>query len=351
MHHAYSSHYKVIVAKRVAVLIVFSLLTFILFLVDLCVGSSGISIYDVICALFNIVKNPIIHAIVFDFRLPWSLMAVVVGFSLGVAGVVMQTILNNPLASPYTLGISHGAGFGAALVYSLGISILGKLTISAYAQYIVPVNAFVFALITCAVIVLIGKVRGFTYETLILAGIAMSFLFSALLSLMEYFASEEALQAIVFWLFGSLIKATLLNVTIVTIVMILSTMILMKMSWELTALRLGDEKARSLGVNPERIRLITMIIASVLTAVAVCFVGIIGFVGLVAPHIARFLIGEDSRFLIPLSGLAGSIILSGAAIASKTIMSGAILPIGIVTSIIGIPFFLYLVIRGKKGIW
>ncbi|NPA99432.1 MAG: iron ABC transporter permease [Crenarchaeota archaeon] len=345
------SPYRLIIVRRLIIVISFSILTFVLFLLDLCVGSSGISIHDVVEVLLNLNKNPILHAIIFDFRLPWSLMAVVVGFSLGVAGAVMQTILNNPLASPYTLGISHGAGFGAALVYSLGVSILGKLTMSTYAQYIVPINAFVFALITCGVIVLIGKVRGFTYETLILAGIAMSFLFSALLSLMEYFASEEALQAIVFWLFGSLVKATLLNVLIVSIVMIISTVILMRFSWELTTLRLGDEKARSLGANPERIRLVSMIIASILTAAAVCFVGIIGFVGLVAPHIARFLTGEDARFLVPTSGLAGSIMLSGAAIASKTIMSGAILPIGIVTSIIGIPFFLYLIIKGKRGVW
>jgi len=341
--------YRSIIFRRVITLLSFSILTFALFITDLCIGSSGLSISQVFDTLFNINTNSIVKAIIFDFRLPWSLMAIVVGFSLGIAGAVMQTILNNPLASPYTLGISHGAGFGAALVYSLGISILGKLT--TYTQYIVPINAFIFALITCAVIVLIGKIRGFTYETLILAGIAMSFLFSALLSLMEYFASEEALQAIVFWLFGSLIKSTLINVTIVSIVMIASTIVLVKMSWELTSLRLGDDKARALGVNPERVRLITMIIASVLTAVAVCFVGIIGFVGLVAPHIARFLVGEDSRFILPTSGLAGSIILSGAAIASKTVMGGAILPIGIVTSIIGIPFFLYLVIRGKRGVW
>ncbi len=343
------SVYALIIAKRVLTLSMFALATFGLFIADMCIGSSGISPGQVFAALFGSGTSPVLHAIVWDFRLPWSLMAIVVGFSLGIAGAVMQIILNNPLASPYTLGISHGAGFGAAMVYALGISILGPL--SHYVHYIVPLNAFVFALMTCALIMIIGKVRGFTYETLILAGIAISFLFSSLLSLMEYFASEEALQAIVFWLFGSLIKASLLKVEIVTAVAATCTCIMLRFSWELMALRLGDDKARALGVDPEKVRIVTMIVASILTAAAVCFVGIIGFIGLVAPHIARFLVGEDARFLLPTSGLAGATLLSAAAIASKTVMSGAILPIGIVTSIIGIPFFLYLVIRGRRGVW
>ncbi len=346
---SYISIYKSIVARRILVLTMFLVLTFCLFLADLCIGSSGISPLVVLKALFSNSVSSVVHAIVWDFRLPWSLMAVIVGFALGVAGAVMQIILNNPLASPYTLGISHGAGFGAAMVYALGISILGPLT--KYVHYIVPINAFVFALLTCALIMIIGKIRGFTYETLILAGIAISFLFSALLSLMEYFASEEALQAIVFWLFGSLIKSSILKVEIVTAVTLVSLVVLLRYSWELVTLRLGDEKARALGVDPEKVRVVTMVVVAILTAAAVCFVGIIGFVGLVAPHIARFLVGEDARFLLPTSGLAGSIILSASAIAAKTILSGAILPIGIVTSIIGIPFFLYLVIRGRRGVW
>ncbi len=346
---SWSSIYKIIIARRITVLLTFAMLTFALFLADLCIGSSGLSPITVLRALFTDNVSNVVHAIIWDFRLPWSLMAVLVGFALGVAGAVMQIILNNPLASPYTLGISHGAGFGAAMVYALGISILGPL--ARYVHYIVPLNAFVFALLTCALIMIIGKIRGFTYETLILAGIAISFLFSALLSLMEYFASEEALQAIVFWLFGSLIKSSILKVEIVAAVTAVSLAVLLRYSWELITLRLGDDKARALGVDPEKVRVITMIVVSVLTAAAVCFVGIIGFVGLVAPHIVRFLIGEDARFLLPASGLAGSVILSASAIAAKTVLSGAILPIGIVTSIIGIPFFLYLVIRGRRGVW
>ena len=340
--------YRGLIYRRLLVLVSFVLATFGLFLLDLCVGSSGIPIGDVISALIGECNNSIVSVIVWDFRLPWSLMAVAVGFALGVSGVVMQTILNNPLASPYTLGISAGAGFGAALVYSLGISLIA---VPGCGELVVPLNAFLFAFLTCLLILGIGKARGFTYETLVLAGIAVAFLFHSLLSLMEYFASEEALQAIVFWLFGSLVKSTLPKVMIVSAVTAVSLAVLLRMSWELTLLRLGDDRARALGVNPERARVIAMLVVSVLTAVAVCFVGIIGFVGLVAPHIARMLVGEDSRFLLPVSGLVGASILSAAAIVCKTLIPGAIVPIGIVTSIIGIPFFLYLVVRGRRGVW
>ncbi len=342
--------YVQLTLKRLLVVLGFLCALLGLFLTDLAIGSSGLSLRQVIDAIFWPDKcNTIVRAIVWDYRLPWSLMAVVVGFSLGIAGAVMQTILNNPLASPYTLGVSAGAGFGAALVYALGFSII-KLP-SALEIYVVPLNAFIFALLTCMLIIGIGKVRGFTYETLILAGIAVSFLFHSLLSLMEYFASEEALQAIVFWLFGSLLKASMLKVGVVSAIMIMSVIILMRYCWEITILRLGDEKAQALGVSAGRIRLIALIVVSILTAVAVCFVGIIAFVGLVAPHIARFLVGDDARFLLPASGLAGACILSAAAIACKSIIPGSIIPIGIVTSFVGVPFFLYLVMRGKRGVW
>ena len=336
--------------RRLLVTSGFTLALIGLFLADLAIGSSGLSLHQVLEAIFQPERcDSLVRAIVWDYRLPWSLMAVVVGFSLGLAGAVMQTILNNPLASPYTLGVSVGAGFGAAMVYALGLSLI-KLPRS-LEIYIVPLNAFIFALLTCVLIIGIGRVRGFTYETLILAGIAVSFLFHSLLSLMEYFASEEALQAIVFWLFGSLLKATMLKVAVVSLVLVASMIVLMRYCWEITILRLGDDKAQALGVNPGKVRLITLIVVSILTAVAVCFVGIIGFIGLVAPHIARFLVGDDARFLLPVSGLAGACMLSAAAIACKSIIPGSIIPIGIVTSFVGVPFFLYLVLRGKRGVW
>ena len=169
--------------------------------------------------------------------------------------------------------------------------------------------------------------------------------------MLEYLASEETLQAIVFWLFGSLLKATWMKIAITSAVLVVVTLILMKDAWKLTALRLGDERAKSLGIDVERMRLKVLVLISLLTAVAVCFVGTIGFVGLVGPHIARMLVGEDQRYLIPMSGLGGALILSAASVCSKMVVPGAIFPIGIVTSFIGVPFFMFLILRKKRGFW
>lgn len=310
------------------------------------IGPIRLGIGEIFRALISH-SNDTAHLVIWEYRLPWTLMAILVGGALGLAGLEMQTILNNPLASPYTLGVSAGAGFGAALAYALGMSVLPNVPI----EFIVPVNAFMFAFLTCILIMLIGKIRGFTSETLVLGGIAIAFMFHSLLALLEYYASEETLQAIVFWLFGSLTKASLFKCQVVFAVLVIVAILLMFSSWKITALRLGEERAKSLGVSTERLRVEVLIYVSFLTSVAVCFVGIIGFVGLVAPHVARMMIGEDQRFLIPGSVLCGGAILSGGAIASKTIVPGAIFPIGIVTSLLGVPFFLFLAIRGRRGIW
>lgn len=339
--------YKEIIFKRYLIIFLLTILCIITSLLNLLIGSINIEFSEIIKILLGYSDNPIAQVAIWEYRMPWTLMALLVGGALGLAGLQMQTILNNPLASPYTLGISAGAGFGAALAYVLGIKLLPNIPI----EFVVPVNAFIFAFLTSLLIMLIGKIRGFTSETLVLGGIAISFLFQALLALLQYYASEEVLQAIVFWLFGSLTKASLLKSQIIFCILIITTILLLLKSWKITALRLGDDRAKSLGINPEKLRLEVLIYTSILTSIAICFVGIIGFVGLVAPHIARMLIGEDQRFLIIGSILSGALILSAGAIISKIIVPGAIFPVGIVTSMLGVPFFLYLIIKGRKGIW
>jgi iron complex transport system permease protein len=316
-------------------------------LVDVLVGPAWLSISDVVMAILGAGSvEPTTEIIVWTLRLPTALMAVAVGATLGIAGAEMQTILDNPLASPYTLGISAGAGFGAALAIVVGA---GTLPISE--DYLVPINAFVFALLTCLLIYFIGRARAITAETMVLAGIGLLFLFHALLALLQYMASAEALQAIVFWLFGSLMKATWPKVGLVAAVLVIALPVLAKDAWKLTALKLGDEKAKSLGINVEQLRLKTFVLISLLTASAVCFVGTIGFIGLVGPHIARMLVGEDQRFFLPLSALGGALLLSIASIGSKMIIPGVIFPIGIVTSLIGVPFFFSLILTQKRGYW
>ena len=329
--------------------LVFSLVAAVvlLLLVDISVGPAWLSIKEIVSAVF--LPNSVdatTHVIVWNLRLPIALMAVVVGASLAVAGAEMQTILDNPLASPYTLGIAAAAGFGAALALVLGVGMVpyGE-------QFIVPINAFFFAMLTCLLIYFIAKRTGLSTEAMVLAGIAVLFLFHSALALLQYLASQEQLQAVVFWLFGSLLKTTWLKLGISTAILLVVVPALAKDAWKLTALRLGDEKAKSLGVNVERLRLKVFIWVSLLTGAAVCFIGTIGFVGLAGPHIARMLVGEDQRFFLPASALAGAILVSAASTVSKLVIPGAILPIGIVTSFIGVPFFVSLILRRRRGYW
>jgi iron complex transport system permease protein len=195
----------------------------------------------------------------------------------------------------------------------------------------------------------VGRMRGATPELLVLAGIACLFLFQALLSLLQFVASPEALQQIVFWLFGSLQRASMAKVGIVALVLAAVIPLLLADSWRLTALKLGDERAQALGVKVGRLRLRAFVAVSLLTGAAVAFVGTIGFVGLVAPHVARILVGEDQRHMLPASAVFGALLLSAASVVSKLIIPGTVFPIGIVTALIGVPFFAWLILSMGRG--
>ncbi len=330
-------------ARRAVVTATAALLLAGSFAADLATGPATLPIPTVLRSLAGMASDPMTDAIVRTLRLPIALMAAVVGAALGVSGAVMQTVLNNPLASSYTLGISAGAGFGAALAILFGAAL------PLPDAWAIPLAAFLFAGLACAMVAGAGRLRGATPEMLVLAGIACLFLFQALLSLLQFLASPEALQQIVFWLFGSLQRATLTKVGIVAAVLCLVLPVLLSDAWRLTALRLGDDRARALGVRVGPLRLRAFVAVSLLTGAAVAFVGTIGFVGLVAPHIARMLVGEDQRHLLPASAVFGALLLSAASVVSKVIISGAVFPIGIVTALIGVPFFAWLVLSLGQG--
>ena len=325
-------------SRRVTVSLTGIALLLISFSADVATGPAMLRIEAVLRSLVGQGNDPMLDAIVHNLRLPIALMAVVVGATLGVSGAIMQTILNNPLASSYTLGISAGAGFGAALAILVG----GALPLPE--TWAIPLAAFAFAGVACAMVGSVGRMRGSTPELLILAGIACLFLFQALLSLLQFLASPEALQQIVFWLFGSLLRASMGKTAIVAGVLAIALPLLLADAWRLTALKLGDERARALGVRVDGLRLRAFVIVSLLTGAAVAFVGTIGFVGLVAPHIARMMVGEDQRHMLPASAIFGALLLSLASVASKLIMPGTVFPIGIVTALIGVPFFGWLVL-------
>lgn len=309
---------------------------------DLATGPALLPVTAVLRALSGTGDDPMLTAIVWTLRLPIALMALVVGAALGLSGAVMQTVLNNPLASSYTLGISAAAGFGAALVIVTGV------VLPVPEAWAIPAAAFAFAGLACALVAGAGRLRGATPELLVLAGIACLFLFQALLGLLQVIASPEALQQIVFWLFGSLQRATMAKVSIVAVVLAVVTPIVLANSWRLTAMRMGDERARALGVRVDALRLRCFVGVSLLTGAAVAFVGTIGFIGLVAPHVARMLVGEDQRHLLPASAVFGALLLSLSSVATKLILPGTIFPIGIITALLGVPFFAWLVLASRS---
>lgn len=284
-------------------------------------------------------------AILFQIRLPQTAMALVVGASLGLAGLLMQTILANPLASPFTLGFSAAAGFGAALAIMFGTAV--ALPLPSY--LLTPACAFIATLAATALVWLVGRLKGTQPEVLVLAGIAIMFFFQSLLSLLQFLASPEVLQQIVFWLFGSLLKANWTAVQVSGIILALCLPVIARDVWALTALRLGEANAESLGLDVARLRRHAFLMTAALTAAAVSFTGTIGFVGLIAPHAARSLVGEDHRIAFPVAALAGAVILVSASIAGKLLSSGAAIPVGIITAIAGIPMLLAVILRHDGG--
>jgi iron complex transport system permease protein len=337
--------YRALAWRRILIILGFTIALALSFTFDIAWGPARYALTDVIAAILapGSVSDQI-RVVVWDIRMPMALMAVITGAALSLAGAQMQTILANPLASPFTLGISAAASFGAALAIVMGISIVPFAT-----NFMVPLNAFAMALVATLVIHFISQSRGVTVQTVVLLGIALVFTFNALLAFLQYMASEQALQTVVFWTMGSLTKATWEKIWITLAV--LATPMFARHAWALTAIRLGEDKAASFGVNVRAIRLESMLIVALLAAVPVSFVGTIGFVGLVGPHVARMLVGEDQRFFLPTSILAGALLLSVTSVVSKSILPGVVFPIGIITALVGVPFFFSLILSNVRRSW
>lgn len=339
--------YRALAFRRIAILVLLTLALCFSIALDMALGPANYSLSDVLSALADPAGVAAqLRVIIWDIRMPIALMAVTVGASLSVAGAQMQTILSNPLASPFTLGISAAASFGAALALVSGVALFPGAI-----QYMVPLNAFLMAMAAALFIHFASTMRGVSVETIVLLGIALVFTFNAALSLLEYLASEQALAAVVFWTMGSLTKATWPKVWFTAAVLVVTVPMFMKNAWALTALRLGDDKAASMGINVRRLRLQTMMIVSLLAAIPVSFVGTIGFVGLVGPHIARMVVGEDQRFFLPGSVICGALLLSVTSVVSKMLIPGAILPIGVITALVGVPFFFVLIFSNRRRAW
>lgn len=339
--------YRVLVQRKKLVLLALAVVLVLSVIADLGLGPARYSMHEVVQALMGSAEvSEQISVVIWDIRMPVALMAVVVGAALSAAGAQMQTILNNPLASPFTLGISAAASFGASVALVFGVGFLPWAI-----DYIVSINALIMAMAAALFIHFMSQRRGVTVETIVLLGITLVFTFNALLALVQYLASEQALSAVVFWTMGSLTRATWPKLAITTAVVAVSLPLFMRRAWALTALRLGDDKAASFGVNVRWVRLETMMVISLLAAVPVAFVGTIGFIGLVGPHIARMLVGEDQRYFLPASVLSGATILSLTSVVSKSIVPGTIFPIGIITALVGVPFLFSLIMSTRRRAW
>ena len=342
---AASQGYRRLLARRCCLLLVMGCALVGAVLLDLSTGSSGMGLGDLIQGLLHPQTLDVTdRVIIWNVRLPYALMAVMVGAALSLAGAEMQAILNNPLASPFTLGVSSAAALGASLVIVFPVT-----TLWVSANTAISISAFVFAAASVFLLQAMSRLRGAGVESLVLFGIALVFSCNAVVALLQLVATEDVLQQLVFWTLGSVTRANWDKLGILALVVAVVMPFSFAAAPRLTLLRMGEDRAQSFGVDVKRLRFFSLLRISLLSATAVAFVGTIGFIGLVGPHIARILVGEDQRFLLPASALTGALLLALSSIASKLIMPGVIVPVGIVTALVGVPIFVVLVFkRGRQ---
>ncbi|MGL4762016.1 MAG: FecCD family ABC transporter permease [Sarcina sp.] len=335
--------------KKLKILVGLLVLLIIVSIVSISKGASGVGI-DVLLDFFKETIYPgttnielVDKIVIMDIRLPRVFVAIFVGIALASSGLLMQGIFQNPLVSPYTLGISNGAAFGAALSIILGVNL------SFIGSYGIPIFAFIFAIITMVLVYIISLCSKNSSKSLILSGVAIGYLFSAMVSFLKYVSDSDELPEIVFWMMGGMSGVSWENIFIIMAITIVGLIIMFRYSWDLNIMALGEETAKSMGVNYSVRRNTFMIIATLMTAVAVAFTGIIGFVGIIAPHISRIILGSDYRYLIPGTALIGALLLLISDTVARNMLAPTELPVGIITSFIGVPFFIYLIIKQKRG--
>lgn len=339
------------IRKKWAILCVLAVITFMSMILSVNAGAAAMSPVEVLKTIFG-AGDERAFVVVWRLRMPRVVAAVVAGAGLSIAGCVMQNCLKNPLASPSTLGVSAAATFGA----NLAIIVLGAGTVLNTASdavainnpYLVTVCAFACSLGAVVLILALSKLRGFSPESIVLAGTALSSLFAAGTTIIQYFGNDVKIAAALFWTFGDLGRISWTEVGILSAITVAAIIYFMFMRWNYNAMANGEELAKSLGVKTFRIRFWGLLMASLLTAVSVSFMGMIGFIGLIGPQIMKRIIGTDHRFLIPASALIGSIILLLADTMARVMISPIVLPVGAITSLLGAPMFFYMLLKGKK---
>ncbi len=350
---ATAQRYKADMTRKSVSFILLTLLLILLAFWSIAMGSFHLSAGDLM-RIFTGTGDGIGNIVIWHIRLPRVLAAIVSGCGLGLTGMVMQTLLKNPLASPFTLGISQGSAFGAAFaIVVLGAGGIPNTAVDlggggfAWTSLCaVTACAFFGAMAATAVILMLAYFRKMSPESVILAGVALSSLFTSGTILIQFFASEVEVATVVFWTFGDVARSSGTEILLLGLVTLGVLLFFLLNRWNLNALCAGEDEARSLGVEVDRLRLTGMFLAALVAALVTSFHGVIAFLGLLAPHIGRRLAGGDHRFLIPFSCILGALLLLAADTCGRLVVGSSALPVGVLTSFMGAPLFLFLLIRG-----
>lgn len=308
-------------------------------LISLSIGPYDLALKEVLQAIFQQQKfqiegterSRLAELIIWDIRLPRIIIAGLVGTALSISGNIFQGCFRNPLVEPYILGVSSGAAFGASMAI-----------VFPAVFFSLPISAFIFSGITVLITISLGHVRGQIQTiSLILAGVVIGSFFSSMVSILKYISNDAALREIIFWLLGGFYHSSWREIYLLAPIILPISGLVWFLGWKLNIISIGDEEAKSLGVDPKKNKILLIFCATLLTSLSVAYVGIIAWVGLMVPHAARMMIGPDNRYVIPLSALIGTLFLLFCDTLARNMIDGEI-PIGILTSILGAPYLLYL---------
>lgn len=360
------SKYKEKQQKRLIFLVGMAIVLFVSFIAALSLGATDVPFFETakivlnkfLFGIFGEPSEPRYESTIMVLRMPRILLCLITGAALGMAGTIMQGVLRNPLVSPFTLGVSTASAFGAAIAIVLGSAILGDMYYASFTVFSLPftvdqfaktIFAFVFGMSSVILVIVLAKNTSISRSTIILSGVIISYIFQAGLMFMKYISDDTQLRDITMWVMGGFSGTTWSTIAIVLPIVVIGGIYLEKISMDINMLASGDDVASNLGINVRKLRNGGMIVSTLITAVCLAFTGTIGFVGLMAPHICRMLIGNDARFLLPASALFGAIILVVSDLFARMVLRPSELPVGIIMYVIGGIFFMWLIFGKKVG--
>ena len=328
---------------------IFFVLLIISMILNVTIGAFSLSFSEILNTLLNPEENKIYYQVLVDIRVPRVILGVLVGVAFGISGAMMQTLFKNPLADPSIIGVSAGASAGVVIFMLLG-NFLPTLLYDGFLSYLsLPLSAFLGAAITIFAIYKLATIYNKVAVTvMLLAGIAINAMLGALVGLFTYVSTEEELKSFTFWTMGSLADGNMKIILIMIPIVIVTYIFAISKNVELNLMLLGEDEARNSGVNAEKLKKYIILFVSLAIGASVAFCGIIGFIGLVVPHIARLLVGSNHKFYLPLSAILGAFVLLWADSITRIIIAPAELPIGIITALLGAPFFLWLLIKNRQ---